>query len=124
MSKWTAIIQDLCRLALTATAAIALWILVPQAAEAIHNASALLWNAGQLTATLNQQVQANAQDIRAIVTSSRRIAGQGEAIAANVNGVTASVNSMAYKAAQPQTTGQKIVAGLKIGALIVSKFVP
>lgn len=103
-------IQAVCRILLTVVASFSIL--------------AIAGAGSKLILDLDSQVQANAVDVRAIVHSTSLIAASTEDTAASVSGISASVSQMAYKASQPQTTGQKIVSGLKIGALIVSKFVP
>lgn len=110
-------LKDIAWLILAASLSWSVWTVAQPAAR-------LLWTGERLVGHLDAQLAANAGDMRAIVASGRRIAGEGEAISANVNGITGSVNSMAWKAAQPETKGQKIIGGLKIGALLLSKFVP
>lgn len=124
MGKVTEAVHDVCRLALVVAACWALFVLVPPAAGVLTNASGLLWSASQLTGTLNAQAKANAADVRAAIHSASVIAARTEDTAADVHGITASLNVMAYKASQPETKGQKIIGGLKIGALLLSKFVP
>lgn len=106
----SSVVKDTCALVLTVVASFSIL--------------AIAGAGSKLILDVDQQVQANATDVRAIIHSTSKIAGSTEDIAINANGITASLNSMAYKASQPPTTKEKIIDGLKIGALIVSRFVP
>lgn len=124
MVRFVQTAHEIARLALVLAALWALAVWVPAGAGLVYNASRLVWSAAALVETLNGEAKANAGDVRATVHSVRVIAARTEDTAAEVHGITASVNQMAWKAAQPETRGQKVIAGLKIGALVLSKFVP
>lgn len=116
--------KEAAHLALVGTVCWALFICVPAGRDLALNASRLVWNAAQLAGTLDREVKENDQDFRAAVHSARVVAQRSEGTAADLQGIAASVNSMAWKAAQPESRREKVVAGLKIGALVLSRFVP